>query len=239
MLIRLPAESRLASGFDPDTLKVVIRMDINKKVYIPALNKEWLTQLYDPFLRYVMQEQGFKQRLVELASPQPGQRILDIGCGTGTLTVMLKHAQPAATVIGLDGDEAVLAIARKKAALDDGNAIIWQLGYSYDLPYPDASFDLVLASMMLHHLTRENKRATFREARRVLKPGSRFWMVDFGQPHDALMRMVASFVSQFEQTKDHFRGILPGLLLEAGFNNVKEIETMRRLAGPLSIYCAR
>lgn len=220
---------------DPGTLKMVVNMQIDKKVYIPAMNKAWLTPLYDPFLRWVMHERGFKGRLVALAGPRPGQRILDIGCGTGTLTIMVKQAQPAAVVAGLDGDEAVLAIARKKAAREAVGPIHWQLGTAYDLPYPDESFDLVLASMMLHHLTLEDKRATFREMRRVLRPGGMFWMVDFGQPHDALMRWVSGFTAHFEQTRDHFRGLLPALLQEVGFSNVAEVEARRSPAGPLSI----
>lgn len=72
--------------------------------------------MYDPLLRWVFREEVFKRRLVQLINLQPGQRALDLGCGTATPTIMLKQAQPAAEVIGLDGDSEVLASGQAKAA---------------------------------------------------------------------------------------------------------------------------
>lgn len=215
---------------------MVTGMDIEKDKFISALNKKWLTPLYDPFLRYIMREEMFKKRLVTLADPQPGQRILDVGCGTGTLTLMIKQSQPAAVVVGLDADEDILEMARRKAAQDGGKEILWRQGFSYTLPFPDESFDLVIASMMLHHLTNPDKLATFREIRRVLPSGGRFWIVDFGPAHDPIMQLVSKFFSHFEHTRDHFRGLLPGLLREAGFTWVEEIVDARSFFGLIAIY---
>jgi len=112
--------------------------------YIPALRFDWLTPLYDPLLRWVMREERFKRILVAQAGLQTGQRALDLGCGTGTLTIMLKRAYPGADVVGLDGDPRVLEIARRKAA-EAGVGIAFDLGMAFDLPYLDNSFDRVVS----------------------------------------------------------------------------------------------
>ena len=80
--------------------------------YIPALSFKWLTPLYDPLLKWVMREESFKRRLIQQANIHPKMKVLDLGCGTGTLTLMLKRAHPEAEVTGLDGDPQVLDIAR-------------------------------------------------------------------------------------------------------------------------------
>lgn len=82
--------------------------------YIPALGHAWLTGLYDPVLRFTMREATFKSQLVAQADVHPGHRVLDLGCGTGTLTVQIKQSQPDAEVFGLDGDADVLRRAAAK-----------------------------------------------------------------------------------------------------------------------------
>ena len=211
-------------------------MTQHKPRYIPALNQTWLTPLYDPILRFVMHEEGFKNRLIEQANPQPGERILDLGCGTGTLTIMLQRRQPAAEVVGLDGDSRVLDIAQKKADRIGVASIRWDKGLADELPYPDESFDTVITSMMLHHLTLAEKLGAFQEVYRVLKPGGSFHIADFGKPHDNLMRFVASYMSHLERTADNFKGRIPVLMAETGFEQVEETGHLRNFFGPLSFY---
>ena len=74
--------------------------------YIPALKFTWLTPLYDFVVATTTREKRFKQRLLQQASLQPGWDVLDLGCGTGTLALWAKQAQPAARIVGLDGDPA-------------------------------------------------------------------------------------------------------------------------------------
>ena len=87
----------------------------NDKQYMPALGVDWLTPLHDPLLLWVMREEQFRRHLMRQARIAPGYRVLDLGCGTATLTIMLKQTHPEATVIGLDGDPKVLEIGRTKA----------------------------------------------------------------------------------------------------------------------------
>ena len=88
----------------------------NSSRSIPALNYRWLTFIYDPLLRSAMQEAKFKSHLVQQAKLRSGMRVLDLGCGTGTLTILAKQAAPGADVTGLDVDPQVLQIAQNKAA---------------------------------------------------------------------------------------------------------------------------
>ena len=103
--------------------------------YIPALSFRWLTPLYDPLLKWIMHEETFKRKLIQLANVESGMKVLDLGFGTGTLTIMLKQSVPQANVVGLDGDSEVLSIARTKANQVSVD-IQWEHGLSYDLPYP-------------------------------------------------------------------------------------------------------
>ena len=150
--------------------------------YVPAAGRHWALPFYD-LIAKVMGADGARARLVEQASCGPGDRVLEIGCGTGSLLLMLKRAQPAAEVTGLDPDPAALAVARRKAGRA-GVALRLDPGFSERLPYPDGAFDRVVSSLMFHHLSRPVKEQTLREVRRVLGPGGRFHMVDFDGPRD-------------------------------------------------------
>jgi ubiquinone/menaquinone biosynthesis C-methylase UbiE len=136
---------------------------------IPTLRLRPLTAAYDPLLRWTMREKAFKDRLLQQATIAAGQRVLNLGAGIGTLALMAKQRFPRAEVVGLDGDDAVLALARDKAARAS-LGVTFDRGLSFALPYPDASFDRVLSSLLFHHLTRDQKARTLREAIRVLRP---------------------------------------------------------------------
>jgi len=121
--------------------------------YIPALRFHRLTPFYDPVLKWVMQEEVFKRRLIAQAAIRDGHQVLDLGCGTGTLTLLVKRLHPRAEVTGMDGDADVLTIAKAKAQ-QASLPITWDHGLANQLPYPDGRFDRVLSSLVLHHLTR-------------------------------------------------------------------------------------
>ena len=106
------------------------------------------------------------------------KKVLDVGCGTGSFSVLIKQMAPAVDIVGLDGDPQILEIARSKAKID-GLDIHFDQGLSSNLPYPDASFDMVLTSFMLHHLVRDDKRKTAEELYRILRPGGLLFGVDF------------------------------------------------------------
>jgi ubiquinone/menaquinone biosynthesis C-methylase UbiE len=125
--------------------------------YVPALRFHLLTRVYDPVVRWTTREATFKRRLIAQAAPAKGSRVLDLGCGTGTLALMVKRSQPSVQVVGIDPDPEILERARAKAR---GARLDIQLdeGFSTDLPYEDEAFDAVLSTLVLHHLTSADKR---------------------------------------------------------------------------------
>src|SRR5438128_2336932 len=118
--------------------------------YIPALGFHFLTPLYDPLVRWFMPERKIKSRFVQQAQVRESHRVLDVGCGTGTLAILIKHAHPKAEVVGLDPDAKALEIANRKAA-KAAVQITFEKGFASHLPYPDNSFDRVLSSFAFHH----------------------------------------------------------------------------------------
>ncbi len=216
-------------------------MDKDRNEYIPALKYRWLTSLYDPLLRWSMRESTFKLRLLEQAQIKRSHRILDLGCGTATLTLLIKRAHPAAEVIALDGDLEALEIARTKAARAELD-IILDHAMAFELPYPDDSFDRVLSSLLFHHLTRDNKCRTLREVFRAIRPGGELHVADWGKAQNSLMRsafLMIQMLDGFETTSDNVNGELPRLILQAGFEDVAESTQYSTIFGTLSLYRAR
>lgn len=192
--------------------------------YIPALRFDWLTGVYDPIVRLTTRETAFKTALIKQIKVGTGDRVLDLACGTGTLAVMLKIAHPKASVVGIDGDERILALAKHKAD-KAGVEIDFDIGLSFQLPYPDESFDSVLSSLFFHHLSRDNKLRTFREVRRILKPNGELHIADWGLPENLLMKLASNGIKLLdgnETTSDNFKGLLASYITQAGFRDVTE-----------------
>ncbi len=127
-------------------------------------------------------ERSFRERLVELARLQPGESVLDVGCGTGTLAIAAKRrVGPRGLVHGIDASPEMIARANRKAK-KEGVDVTFRTAVVEALPFPDRQLDVVLSTLMLHHLPRPTREESAREIRRVLKPGGRVLAVDFGAP---------------------------------------------------------
>lgn len=208
--------------------------------YVPALRYRALTALYDPIVRLTSREGAFKRRLLEIAELKGRDRVLDLGCGTGTLAIAARQAQPGAEVTGLDGDAEVLERARQKASSADAQ-IHFDQGLSTDLPYGDGSFDVVLSTLFFHHLEPAAKRATASEIARVLHPGGRLLVADWGPPQDVLMRIAFLAVRSldgFELTRENVEGALPSIFADAGLQRVEQVERLRTATGTMAFYVA-
>jgi ubiquinone/menaquinone biosynthesis C-methylase UbiE len=209
--------------------------------FIHALNYKWLTPLYDPLVAFTIRESTFKPHLVKQAAILDGHNVLDVGCGTATLTLLIKQMHPAAEVSGIDADPEILERARQKSK-QTGLPITLDQGMSYQLPYPDGNFDRVLSSLLFHHLTRKRKLDTLKEIHRVLRPEGELHVADWGKASNKAMRaafLLVQMLDGFKTTMDNVRGLLPVLMEEAGFVEVQETTRFVTVFGTLSLYRAR
>ena len=215
--------------------------DKEKEHYLKALHFGWLTPFYDILISHGTKEVLFKGHLIGQAQLQPGFRVLDVGCGTGTLLLMIKERYADVEAVGIDGDPKILAIAKKKIDAA-GITISLHQGLAESLPFEDSSFDRIFNSLVLHHLTRDQKRAALTEIYRVLKKGGEMHAADWGFPHSLLMKIAFQMVRMldgYSMTEDNYRGRLPTLFAEAGFTEGKERARFATLFGTLSLFSAR
>jgi len=205
--------------------------------YIPAVSFNWLTPLYDPIIQLLFPEKAFRRCLIEQMRIEKGHRVLDVGCGTATLDILIKKAHPDTDVVGLDGDQKILGIARAKIK-KEGLDIILDTGMAFELPYPDNSFDRVVSSLVFHHLTRENKIRTFNEIFRVLKPGGELHAADIGKPQNIIMLIPSLILRFLEEASENIKGLLPDMFRSAGFTQAEETARFMTIIGTLSLYRA-
>lgn len=206
-----------------------------QRTFLPAAGRDIFLPLYDPLTRLF----GFdavREALLAQANVQPHHRVLDVGCGTGTLAAAIKVGQPLADVTALDPDPKALGRARQKTARA-GVTVRFDEGFSDALPYPDATFDRVFSSLMFHHLSRAVKEGTLREALRVLKPGGELHLLDFtgAEGHGRLARMLHPHQALHDSGEDR----VVGLMRTAGLRDPQVVSRRRTLFGPLASYRAR
>ena len=203
--------------------------------YIPALRFAALTRFYDPVVRMTTRERRVKQHLLSSADILPGTTVLDIGCGTGTMTIWLKQRYPSVDVIGLDADPAILEIARTKARRADVEIQFLEANAT-DIPLPDDAVRSVVSSLFFHHLNTDQKRAVLKEILRVLAPGGELHISDWGRPANALMRglfYIVQLLDGFTTTRDSVEGRLPELIEETGVRLFREITHFNTVLGTL------
>ena len=207
------------------------------KKYIPAMRFHWLNRLFDPFIRLTMPDFAIKRRVIQQARLEAQHRVLDVGCGTGTLLLLIKKSQPEVELTGLDGDPNILEIAKKKVG-DSGFGISFDHGLATEMPYQEDSFDRVFSTLVFHHLPRNEKIKAIKESYRVLKPGGEIHIADFGRPHNALMFLISLLAKRFEETVENIQGLLPVFLGEAGFEQVEVNEEYGTIFGTIALVSA-
>jgi len=211
------------------------------KSFVPALGLDWLTRFYDPLIAATLREAELKRRLIEQAGIAPGMKVLDFGCGTGTLVLMLKRECPGAHVFGLDVDPKVLGIAREKVSRA-GLDITLEQGRAAEPPFAPATFDRILTSLVLHHLRTAEKEEALSGLRRLLRPGGELHIADFGPPQNALMWAVSRLVSALDgadRTEANLGGRLPALAAAAGFSDVRGCGEMMTSFGTVAFLRGR
>ncbi len=192
-----------------------------RRTYIPAAGHDWTLPLYDPLVKLLGGDRT-RRALVDQAAIRPGHRVLEIGCGTGTLAVVIKRLHPDVDVVGLDPDPKALARARRKAERA-AVSIQFDQGFSDEMPYPETSFDRVFSSFMFHHLQGHEKEKTLREVRRVLKPAGFLHLLDFAGPEARAGGFLARWLHSTHQLRDNSENRMLTLMSQAGFADPKKV----------------
>jgi ubiquinone/menaquinone biosynthesis C-methylase UbiE len=210
--------------------------------FTPAAGRFAPTRFYDPVVALTRERLWLSLAAMHVA-PRPGDVIADVGCGTGSLSVLLARVEPHARIIGLDPDREVLALARDKAdaagvtvdwRVRMGDALVDELGVG--------SVDTVVSSLVLHQCPLPMKRAVLAAIHEVLKPGGKVVIADFGLQRTVLMRLafrIVQLADGKEDTQPNADGVLPELLSECGFGDVREAEVVPTVSGSISVYVAR
>ncbi|MEU6970340.1 class I SAM-dependent methyltransferase [Kitasatospora aureofaciens] len=212
------------------------------RTFTPAAGRLAPLRLYDPIVS-LTRERLWRSLLAMHVAPRPDDVILDVGCGTGSLAVLLGRVEPRARVIGVDPDPDTLELARRKAAAA-GVAPEWRIGMGdavADLIGAETA-DTVVSSLVLHQCPVPMKRAVLASMHAALRPGGRLVIADYGRQRTAAMRLafrIVQLADGKEDTQPNADGILPRLIAEAGFHGVREAETVSTVTGSLSLYVAR
>lgn len=209
------------------------------KPHTPPLGHKALTPLYDTAIALLTRERKWRGAFIDDIAPIPGEKIIDIGSGTGSLALAIHRVSPQTAYVGIDPDEDAVKRARKKAARA-GSAAKFEVGYfSADaLPHGEPP-DKIISSLVLHQVPLAEKRRIIEEIFKTLKPGGSVHIADYGLQRGMqrrLFRMSVQALDGVEDTQPNADGVLPVLLQQAGFSGVSEVVRIATLTGTISIY---
>jgi ubiquinone/menaquinone biosynthesis C-methylase UbiE len=185
--------------------------------------------LYDPLIEKLSfgRERRFREKTLQCMDFLPTDRILDVGCGTGSLTLLVaERLEAPGEIIGIDAAPRMIDIARRKAR-NRNLPISFRQGYSESLEFPDSYFDIVINSMFTHHIDSELKKLSFNEMGRVLKPGKCLVTADIDRPSTPLSAIIgwtSRYLLMQKELEDNLKGLLPLYMKEAGFVDVKKLD---------------
>lgn len=203
--------------------------------YVPTAGRAGLTRFYDLGVRVTMRERLWRPVIVEAVADRNPAVVVDVGCGTGALSIPIAARLPSARVIGVDGDPQVLEIARGKLGAD---AVEWTEGLAGALPLPAGGADVVVTSLVLHHLPLQTKREMLSEAHRVLRPGGRLIVADWAAPQDVVASAgfaLLQVLDGFATTNDNRHGLIPQLIVQAGFPEPRLLRRVRTALGTFEV----
>lgn len=202
--------------------------NVNRR-YLPAAGRDWALPLYDPCVKLLGGDKAREALVIQAAVPAAG-RVLDVGCGTGTLAVLIKRLYPRVGVVGLDPDPKALGRAGRKAK-HARVSIQFDQGSADSLPYPDGCFDRVFSSFMFHHLRTDQRGKMLRGVVRVLAPGGSLHLLDFVKPEDG--GILSRWLHSSHHLADNSEQLILTLMRQAGFVSAQEVMTGTMLFGLL------
>jgi ubiquinone/menaquinone biosynthesis C-methylase UbiE len=213
---------------------------MTEQTFTPALGRFALPRLYDAVIA-LTRERLWRSMVAMHAAVRAGDVVVDVGCGTGSLALLLHGIEPSARVIGVDPDPKVLAAARRKPGAD---GVEWRTGMGDALTdiVGAGTADTVVSSLVLHQCPVPMKRAILASMLDTLRPGGRLVIADFGHQRTLPMRLAFRLVQLAdgrEDTQFNADGRLPGLISEVGFVQIREATSVPTVNGSISIYTAR
>ncbi len=215
-------------------------MQSEKHNFIPALRFHWATRFYDPLVRWTTKEYSFKRALIAQANLQNDQVILDLACGTGTLSIGIKRRFPDIKIYAVDADSEILKKAENKA-FERNLKIDFRRSFSDELPFKNGKFDRIFSTLSFHHLTHEEKIKTIGEIVRVLKNDGEFHLADYGFPINRSQKVLSNLIRVIdgnETTSDNLSGLLGILLKENGFAKVEKTGHFNTVLGTIRLFRA-
>ncbi len=215
------------------------KLNLKEHISSKQQKQKYVNQMFDTiaprydfitvFLSYGM-DRGWKRKLIEMLHLKGDERALDLACGTGDITFALGEHLHSGKAIGLDITQAMIVIAESKRRAKDVSNVFFHCGDIMSMPFPDASFDYVTCGYALRNVP--DVELALVEIKRVLKPGGRFYSLDFGHPDSRIYRwLYLKYLVAVGSTlgivlhgdPDTYRYIPESLKLYPGQRNVREM----------------
>ena len=182
------------------------------------------------------QENKLNRWVAKQLKPEPGHRILDVGCGTGLMTYEIADLHPDCEVVGIDASKPMLQVAQDKRTLSNCS---YRQAVAEDLPFESESYDIVTSALFFHHVNRELKIRALEEIHRILKPGGTLLIADMDVPYTTLgwaMSWTAWKLFRQPEIKENMDGLLRELVKETGFTAPT---VMDRFSGYITVFSAQ
>lgn len=210
--------------------------------YIPALRFKPLTRLYDFFLSATFPERKMKQALINQLQLQGTETVLDFGCGTATLAIMIKEQFPSVNIMGVDVDAEIIGIAENKIR-SKGLGIALKKFDGESLAFlADHQFDKVVSSLVFHHIPTSTKRNILGQLYRIIKPGGALHIADFGKSRTLYTKVAFGLLRRFdgvENTSVNAEGLLPQYIENGGFQEAAVLQSFNTVFGTVDLIRAR